>query len=69
MLDYMEIEGHERVACAIQLLKDDAHIWWGVVTQLKNVHTMSWAEFQKVFGERYFSNAFKETAPTKARSH
>ena len=64
----MEIEDHERVACAIQLLKDDTRIWWGVVAQLKNVHTMSWDEFQKVSGERYFSDAFKGKVPAEAGS-
>lgn len=53
ILDYMEIEGHERMTCAIQLLKDGSRIWWGVVAQLKDVETMSWAEFQKIFSERY----------------
>ena len=34
-----------------------------MVAQLKDVHTMSWTEFQKVFGERYLSNTFKEVTP------
>ena len=62
-MNYMEMEDRERVTCAVELLRSDARIWWGVVAQLKDVHTMSWTEFQKVFGERYFSNAFKEVTP------
>ena len=50
------------------MLKDDARIWWGVVAQLRNVHTMSWTEFQKAFGERYFSDAFKGSIPITAGS-
>jgi predicted component of type VI protein secretion system len=49
----MEIERHETVTCAIQLLRDDARIWWGVVAQLRDVKTMSWTEFLKIFSERY----------------
>ena len=64
MLDYMEIGDHKRVTCAVELLEGDARIWWGVVAQLRYVHTMSWTEFQKVFGERYFNDAFKKVAPT-----
>ena len=64
-MDYMEIEDHERVTCAIELLRNDARNWWGVVAQLKNVHTMSWIEFQREFGERYFGNAFKEVTPAR----
>ena len=45
MLDYMEIEDHKRVTCAVELLKGDARIWWGVVAQLRYVHTMSWTKF------------------------
>ena len=59
MLDYMEIEDHKRVTCAVELLEGDARIWWGVVAQLRYVHTMSWTAFQEIFGERYFSDAFK----------
>ena len=57
------MEDRERVTCAVELLRSDARIWWSVVPQLKDVHTMYWTEFQKVFGERYFSNAFKEVTP------
>ena len=68
MLDYMEIEDHKRVTCAVELLEGDARIWWGVVAQLRYVHTMSWTAFQEVFGERYFSDAFKKVAPTAVGS-
>ena len=29
IMDYMEIEDHERVTCAIELLRNDARNWWG----------------------------------------
>ena len=53
-MNYMEMEDRERVTCAVELLRGGARIWWGVVAQLKDVRTMSWTEFQKVFGERYY---------------
>ena len=68
LLDYMEIEDHKRVNCAVELLEGDARIWWGVVAQLRYVHTMSWTEFQEIFGERYVNDAFKKVAPTAVGS-
>ena len=44
----MEIEDHKRVTCAVELLEDDARIWWGVIAQLKDVHTMPWTELHLV---------------------
>lgn len=42
IMNYMEMEDQERMTCAVELLRGDARIWWGVVAQLKDVHTMSW---------------------------
>ena len=39
-----------------------------MVSQLRYVHTMSWTEFQEVFGERYFNDAFKKVVPTAVGS-
>lgn len=68
MLDYMEIEDHKRVTCAVELLEGDALIWWGVIAQLRYVHNMSWTTFQEMFGKRYFSEVFKEVTPTAVGS-
>lgn len=31
VLDFMDVEVNDRVACASHMLRDDACIWWGVV--------------------------------------
>ena len=31
ILDFMRVEGNERVACASYMFRDDARIWWDVV--------------------------------------
>ena len=49
MLDFMKIEGVDRVACASLLLREDARIWWAVTSQIRDVSTMSWEQFQGVF--------------------
>ena len=55
----MEIEGKEQVTYASLLLRDDAHIWWSVVALIRDVKVITWAEFRKIFGERYFSGKVK----------
>ena len=32
ILDFMRIEGHDRVACATYMLREDAHIWLEVAS-------------------------------------
>ena len=44
-LDFMKVEGNDRVACASHMLRDDARILWGVVGQRRDVATMTWTEF------------------------
>ena len=31
ILDFMRVEGHDRVSCASYMLRADARIWWDVV--------------------------------------
>ena len=40
-LDFMKVEGNDRVACASHMLRGDARIWWGVVGQRRDVATMT----------------------------
>ena len=32
ILNFMGVEGNDRVACTVHTFRDDARIWWGVVT-------------------------------------
>ena len=41
ILDFMRIEGHDRVACATYMLREDARIWWEVASQTRDVATLS----------------------------
>ena len=53
----MRVVGSERVACASYMFREDARIWWDVVTQRKNVAVMTWEEFRNIFNEKYYGVA------------
>ena len=55
ILDFMRVEGNERVACASYMLREDAHIWWDVVSQRRNIAIMTREEFRNIFNEKYYS--------------
>ena len=61
MFDFMKIEGTDRVACATYMLREDARIWWAVTSQIWDVSTMSWEQFQEVFTQRYFSDVVRKS--------
>lgn len=48
ILDFMRVEGNDKVACASYMLRSDAKIWWGVISYIRDVGTMSWEQFQRV---------------------
>ena len=50
-LDFMKVKGNDWVACASNMLWEDAQIWWGVVGQRRDVATMTWAKFQTLFNK------------------
>lgn len=45
ILNFMGIEDNDRVACAVNTFRDDARIWWGVVSQIRDVQNMTWEQF------------------------
>ena len=61
IFDMMQITDHEKVSCAVFMLNKDARYWWSVVKQTRDVSTMTWAEFQRVFHEKYFSEAVQNS--------
>ena len=42
ILDSMGLVGHDRVACATYVLRDDARTWWEVVSQTRDTYVMDW---------------------------
>ena len=42
ILDFMRVEGHDRVACATYILREDARIWWEVASQTRDVTALTW---------------------------
>ena len=60
-LDFMGVEGNDRVACASYMLRSDARIWWGVVGQMQDVKLMTWEQFQEAFNEKYFSDVVRSS--------
>ena len=61
MCDFMKIGGTDRVACATFMLREDARTWWAVTSQIRDVSTMSWEQFQEVFNRRYFSDVVRKS--------
>ena len=61
MFVFMKIEGTDRMACASYVLREDARIWWVVTSQIRDVSTMSWEQFQEVFNQRYFSDMARKS--------
>ena len=57
ILDFMRVQGNERVACASYMFREDARIWWDVVVQRRNVSVMTREEFRNLFNEKYYSVA------------
>ena len=59
ILDFMRVEGRDRVDCASYMLRNDARIWWEVVGQRRDTATMTWEEFKSIFNEKYYSVAVR----------
>ena len=59
ILDSMGLVGHDRVACATFVLRDDARMWWEVVSQTQDTVVMNWKEFRQLFNEKYYCDVAK----------
>ena len=59
ILDFMRVEGHDRVACATYMLREDARIWWEVASQTRDVTTLSWEGFKDLFSQKYYNVAIR----------
>ncbi|KAL5573852.1 hypothetical protein UlMin_023449 [Ulmus minor] len=53
----MRLNDHERVLCAIYMLRKDARFWWDVVKQTLNAKALVWEKFKVVFNHKYFHPA------------
>ncbi|XP_062112337.1 uncharacterized protein LOC133823531 [Humulus lupulus] len=61
IFDHMELNDHQRVLCATNLLKMDARIRWDVVKQTRDLNTMTWADFVQAFSKKYYNAAILDT--------
>lgn len=61
ILNIMRLEGNEKVAYANYMLRNDARIWWSVVSQIQDVRTLSWKQLQVVFNEKYLSDIVRSS--------
>jgi len=55
ILDFKQINDHERVLFASYILRKDARHWWATLKLRKDVNTMTWAEFVREFNQKYFN--------------
>ena len=60
-LDFMGVIGNDRVSCASFMLRNDARIWWGVESQIRDVRALTWEQFQSLFNEKYFSEVIRSS--------
>lgn len=49
------------MACATYMFRKDARIWWEVITQTRNVSTITWEEFQTLFNKKYYNEDVRAT--------
>ncbi|XP_062089353.1 uncharacterized protein LOC133795903 [Humulus lupulus] len=61
VLDFMGVESNDRVAYSTFMFREDAQIWWEVVSQTRDVKTLSWEEFRGLFNEKYYNDAVRAT--------
>ncbi|KAL5554138.1 hypothetical protein UlMin_041539 [Ulmus minor] len=54
IFNFMRLNDHERVLCAIYMLWKDARFWWDVIKQTLNAEALVWEEFKMVFNCKYF---------------
>ena len=59
ILDFMKVSGNERVPYAIVMFRQDARTWREVITQTKDVSTLTWEEFQSLFNKKYYNHYYK----------
>ena len=53
----MGLTDAENVACAINQLDKEATCWWEVVGQTKDVNTLTWERFTKLFRDKYLEES------------
>ena len=61
VLDFMGLVGNDRVRCATYTFRKDARTWWNVITQTRDIADMTWEEFVRLFNEKYYNEAVRQT--------
>ncbi|KAM6566096.1 hypothetical protein CsatA_025224 [Cannabis sativa] len=59
IFDFMRVEDNDRVQCDIYMLRDDARIWWEIVSQGYNLNTMTWNAFRALFYDKYYNESIR----------
>ena len=57
IFEFVQIEGEDKVKCAVYMLRKDARIWWDAVRKTRDVAVMTWVEFLIEFNSKYYSQA------------
>ena len=57
IFDYMRLEDHERVACAVHQLEKDGLCWWEITAQCEGTENISWERFKILFKAKYLGEA------------
>ena len=57
IFNYMRLEEHERVACAVYLLEKDGLSWWEITAQCEGTENISWDRFKTLLRAKYLGEA------------
>ena len=56
ILDFMQLNDQERVACASFMPKKDARHWWATIKMTRYVEAMTLADFVREFNQKYYNS-------------
>ena len=59
IFNFMRLSDEEKVMCAVNQLVKGASYWWDLVAQTEDVTTMTWAQFLKLYNEKYLGEAVR----------
>lgn len=55
IFELMQLNDIEKVSCTVHTLRKDAKIWWDVIKLTRDFNRMTWAEFEIIFNEKFYS--------------
>lgn len=67
-LNFIGVEGNNRVACTRHMLRGNARISWAVVSQTMDIGVMLWEDFKEVFNKNTSTTLFEQQSWRSSKS-